>query len=49
MSVSTNKEPAAIGPYSGFRRSGRLLITSGQLPLNPNTNHIEAEGIHAWW
>lgn len=21
-------------------------ITSGQLPLNPNTNHIKAEGIH---
>ena len=46
MSASTNKEPAAIGSYSGFRHSGRLLITSGQLSLNPKTNRIEATGFH---
>ena len=46
MSASTNKEPAAIGSYSGFRHSGRLLITSGQLSLNPKTNRIEATGLH---
>ncbi|RBP99341.1 RidA family protein [Bifidobacterium xylocopae] len=40
------KLPEAIGPYSAYRRQGRLLVTSGQLPLDPETNRIEAESVH---
>ncbi|AKV56203.1 Rid family detoxifying hydrolase [Bifidobacterium actinocoloniiforme] len=40
------KLPEAIGPYSSYRTQGRFLITSGQLPLNPETNRIEATSVH---
>lgn len=36
------KIPKAIGPYSLYRRAGQLLFTSGQLPINPDTNRIDA-------
>ncbi len=42
--VNTNKAPAAIGPYSQGIVTGNLIITSGQLPLNPITG-IFPEGI----
>lgn len=35
--INTNKAPAAIGPYSQGIITGNLIITSGQLPLNPTT------------
>ena len=35
--VSTNKAPAAIGPYSQAVKVGDLVFTSGQIPLDPNT------------
>lgn len=35
--VSTEKAPAAIGPYSQGIRAGNLIITSGQLPIDPAT------------
>ena len=35
--VSTAKAPAAIGPYSQGISLGSLIITSGQLPLDPAT------------
>ena len=34
--VSTEKAPAAIGPYSQAIRAGDLLFTSGQIPLKPD-------------
>ena len=34
--VSTEKAPAAIGPYSQAVRAGDLLFTSGQIPLKPD-------------
>ncbi|RRG08197.1 MAG: RidA family protein [Lactobacillus sp.] len=37
------KIPSAIGPYSAYRKSGDLLITSGQLPLDPETNRLEGD------
>lgn len=40
-----HKIPAAIGPYSAFRKKGNLLITSGQLPLDPETNALVANDI----
>ena len=33
--VSTDKAPAAIGPYSQAVRTGNLLFCSGQIPLDP--------------
>ena len=44
--VSTDKAPAAIGPYSQGVKVGNLLFTSGQIPLNPATGTFP-EGIEA--
>ena len=38
--VSTDKAPAAIGPYSQANIFGDLVFTSGQIPLNPTTGEI---------
>ena len=43
--VSTDKAPAAIGPYSQAVRSGSLLFVSGQLPLDPATGNIVSGGV----
>lgn len=39
------KYPEAIGPYSAYRRVGNLLYTSGQLPINPETNEFPCDEI----
>ena len=44
--LSTPNAPAAIGPYSQGIRAGNLIITSGQIPVNPQTGLIP-EGIEA--
>ena len=44
--VSTNKAPAAIGPYSQAIKAGNMLFTSGQIPINPATGEIP-EGVTA--
>jgi 2-iminobutanoate/2-iminopropanoate deaminase len=38
--IRTSEAPAAIGPYSQAIRSGDLLFTSGQIPLDPKTGVI---------
>ena len=43
--ISTEKAPAAIGPYSQAVSIGDLLFTSGQIPINPATGNIEATDI----
>jgi len=43
--VSTPAAPAAIGPYSQAIRSGNLLFTAGQIPLDPATGQVVAGGI----
>ena len=43
--IHTDNAPAAIGPYSQAIVYGDLLFTSGQIPINPDTGNIEAEGI----
>lgn len=43
--MPTLKVPEAIGPYSTSRTSEELIYTSGQLPLNPETNQIEVFSI----
>ncbi len=43
--VSTDKAPAAIGPYSQAKIVNGLVFTSGQIPVNPSTGNIEATDI----
>lgn len=45
--ISTDKAPAAIGPYSQAVLAGDFLYASGQIPINPATGNVEAEGITA--
>ena len=45
--VATDKAPAAIGPYSQAVIAGKMLYASGQIPINPETGNVEAEGIEA--
>ena len=35
--ISTEKAPAAIGPYSQGYITGNLVFTSGQIPIDPST------------
>lgn len=44
--ISTDKAPAAIGPYSQAAEANGLVITSGQLPIDPKTGAFP-EGITA--
>ena len=44
--VETVKAPGAIGPYSQAYETNGLVITSGQLPVNPETGDMP-EGIAA--
>ena len=43
--ISTDKAPSAIGAYSQAVVCGGLVFTSGQIPINPESGIIEAEGI----
>jgi 2-iminobutanoate/2-iminopropanoate deaminase len=45
--ISTEKAPAAIGPYSQAVRVGDFLYSSGQVALDPATGQIVAGGIEA--
>ena len=45
--VSTDKAPAAIGPYSQAIIVDKFLFASGQIPINPASGEVEAEGIEA--
>ena len=38
--IDTPKAPAAIGPYVQAVRTGNLLYTSGQIPLDPATGNL---------
>ena len=46
QTIHTNHAPAAVGPYSQAALVGNLLITSGQLGLNPITG-ILPESVEA--
>ena len=43
--VSTNKAPAAIGPYSQAVWAGNFLYLSGMMPIDPETGALEAADI----
>lgn len=45
--ISTDKAPAAIGPYSQAMVVNNLVYTSGQIPINPASGEVEAVGIEA--
>lgn len=38
--IHTEKAPAAIGPYSQAVKFGNLLVTSGQIPLDPSSGEV---------
>ena len=44
--ISTDKAPAAIGPYSQAIEVNNMVFTSGVIPVNPPTGEIP-EGIEA--
>lgn len=44
--ISTSQAPAAIGPYAQAVENNGLVITSGQLPIDPATGAFP-EGIQA--
>lgn len=43
--ISTEKAPKAIGPYSQAMECNGFIFTSGQIPINPETNEIEKNDI----
>ena len=43
--ISTQKAPAAIGPYSQAIKVGNLIYTSGQIPIDPTTGVFVEGGI----
>ena len=43
--INTNKAPKAIGPYSQAIEANGLVITSGQLPIDPATGEFVTGGI----
>ncbi len=45
--ISTDKAPAAIGPYSQGFVSGNILFSAGQIPLDPATGEIVGTDITA--
>jgi len=45
--ISTDKAPAAIGPYCQAVQFGNLLFVSGQIALDPKTGNLVEGGIEA--
>ena len=45
--VSTDRAPAAIGPYSQAVRANGFVFLSGQIPLDPSTGQLVEGDIEA--
>ena len=45
--ISTEKAPAAIGPYSQAISTGNMVFTSGQIPLDPATGAMVGTDIRS--
>ena len=43
--ITTDKAPAAIGPYSQAIVCGNIVYTSGQIPIDPESGAIETTDI----
>ena len=42
-SITTEKAPAAVGPYSQAVVAGNLVFVSGQIPVDPATGNIPVD------
>ena len=42
QAVSSDRAPAAVGPYSQAVKAGELVFCSGQIPLDPRTGEMVA-------
>jgi 2-iminobutanoate/2-iminopropanoate deaminase len=42
--ISTDKAPAAIGPYSQAVKCGNMIYTSGAIPVDPASGNVVAGG-----
>ena len=45
LTVNTEKAPKAIGPYAQANITGGFVFTSGQIPLDPETDTLSGSGI----
>jgi len=45
--IQTDSAPKALGPYSQAVRYGSMLFVSGQLGLDPVTNHLVGDDIES--
>ena len=45
--IQTDNAPKALGPYSQAIRHGSMLFVSGQLGLDPVTNHLASDDIES--
>ena len=45
--ISTEKAPAAVGPYSQAIQAGQFIYVSGQLPLIPGKGELVKDDIKA--
>ncbi|ACL76921.1 RidA family protein [Ruminiclostridium cellulolyticum] len=43
--ISTDKAPAAIGPYSQAVKCGNTIYTSGAIPVDPASGNVVAGGV----
>lgn len=43
--ITSEKAPKAVGPYSQAVRTGNLLFCSGQIPIDPSTGKITGSNI----
>ncbi len=38
--ITSTRAPAPVGPYQQAVRTGNLIFTAGQIPINPATNEV---------
>lgn len=43
--ISTEKAPGAIGPYSQAIKAGNMIFCSGQIPIDPATGNFVSEDV----
>ena len=42
--IRTDRAPAPVGPYNQAIATGQMLFVAGQIPLDPQSGNIVAEG-----
>lgn len=45
--ISTDRAPAAIGPYSQAIEIGNMVFTSGMIPIDPKTGELVTGSVEA--